>query len=262
MFFFRAAGYLKYKLFARHRKGHGIHSPFIFDLINRTFRNKLHKEVVLLIEKIRKEALRSERIIKVLDLGAGSVKMKGNLRKVSEIARYSSIPEKYGILLSALASRFGNGSIIEYGTSLGISTMYLAAGSLSSTVYTMEGCYQTASVAKENFEKAGFRNICIMNGSFSDQVPLLMEKGIKPGLIFIDGNHSKGPVLDYFSQMAEIAGNDTVIVLDDIHLSDDMEEAWKMIKKWKNVSSTIDIRRMGLVFFRKGMSRIDYIIRY
>ena len=41
------------------------------------------------------------------DLGAGSVRMKTSLRKVSEIARYSPVPEKYGILLSNLAAEFG-----------------------------------------------------------------------------------------------------------------------------------------------------------
>lgn len=262
MFFFRTTRYLKYKLFAHHGRGHGIHSPFIFDLINRTFRNKTGSEVVLSVEKIRKKALSSDRIIEVLDLGAGSVKMKGNLRKVSEIARYSSVPVKYGRLLYAIASRFGGKAIVEYGTSLGISTMYMASGSPTSVVYTMEGCPQTVALARDNFAAAGMENINLLNGSFSELVPDIIGKGIKPGLVFIDGNHRKDPVLEYFGQMAGIADHETVIVVDDIHYSREMEEAWNEIKQLKNVSSTVDILRMGIVFFKDGMSRLNFVIRY
>jgi predicted O-methyltransferase YrrM len=81
-------------------------------------------------------------------------------------------------------------------------------------------------------------------------------------MVFIDGNHRKAPVLKYFSEMVGISDNNTVIVLDDIHLSDEMEEAWKEIKGNENVSFTIDLYRMGLVFFRKGIGHIDYVIRY
>jgi predicted O-methyltransferase YrrM len=262
MIFFRVTRYLRYKLFARHGRGHGIHSPFIFDMITRTFRNKTGSEVVLSVEKIRKKALSSDRIIEVLDLGAGSVKMKGNLRKVSEIARYSAVSEKYGRFLFAMAFRFGGEAIVEYGTSLGISTMYMASGSPTSVVYTMEGCPQTAALACENFTTAGLKNINLLNGSFSELVPDIIRKGIKPGLVFIDGNHRKRPVLEYCGQMAGIANSDTVIIIDDIHCSIEMEEAWNEIKQWKNVSSTVDILRMGIVFFKDGMSHFNYVIRY
>jgi predicted O-methyltransferase YrrM len=253
---------LKYKLFARHKSGHGIHSPFVFKLISQTFRNKTGSDVVLMIEKIRKQALSSEIIINTLDLGAGSVKMKGNRRKVSDIAKYSSVPEKYGLLLSSLSTQFGGESIIEFGTSLGISTMYLSAGSPLSIVYTMEGSHEIAAIAERNFETAGFRKINVFNGSFNDMIPVILQKGIKPGIVFIDGDHRREAVIEHFGRMAEIAGDNTLIILDDIHYSHSMEEAWAEIREWKNVSTTIDIWRMGLVFFRKGMSRIHYNVRY
>ena len=62
--------------------------------------------------------------------------------------------------------------------------------------------------------------------------------------------------------MSEISGNQTVIIIDDIHYSTEMEEAWDIIKKNEKVTMTIDIWRMGLVFFREGITHIDYIIRY
>jgi predicted O-methyltransferase YrrM len=254
--------YLNYHLFSRHGKGHGIHSPFIFSIVSGVFRNKIDPDIVLTIERIRKKNLSDTRIINIQDLGAGSSRMKKNIRSVSDIARYSSVPCKYGILLARMASEFGKPAIVEFGTSLGISTMYLASGNPESVIYTMEGCKETARIAMDNFNDAGLRNIKLLTGSFDSLLPEIENLKVKPGLVFIDGNHREEPLMRYFSTMSDISGPETVIIIDDIHTSEEMESAWSRIRQHENVSVTIDIFRMGLVFFRKGISHIDYIIRY
>ncbi len=262
MFFFRTFRYIEYLLFAGHRKGHGIHSPFVFDLVNRVFRNKTDHQVVLTIECLRKKCISDHRIINVQDLGGGSSRMKTNSRKVSEIARYSAVPAKYGLLLSNLASEFGKPAVVEFGTSLGISAMYLAAGCPGTVVYTMEGCPETSLLAEENFNNGGFNNINLMNGAFDDLLPELKKKNIKPGLVFIDGNHKKEPVCRYFREVSDMSDNKAVIVIDDIHYSQEMEDAWKEIMNSVNVTLSVDLYRMGIVFFRKGMAPSGYTIRY
>jgi hypothetical protein len=62
--------------------------------------------------------------------------------------------------------------------------------------------------------------------------------------------------------MASVSDSKTVIIIDDIYSSTGMKEAWNEIKKFEMVTVTIDIYRMGIVFFREGMKRNDYIIRY
>jgi predicted O-methyltransferase YrrM len=262
MFFFRISRYLKHLLVSKNRRGFGIHSPFVFDLISRIFRNKIDPAVVLMIEEIRKSNITDKRIISVTDLGAGSEKMKSRLRKVSDIARYSAIPVKYGRLLSNMAAEFGAPAIVELGTSLGISTMYLALAAPGANVYTIEGCLETSEIARENFRIAGSRNIRIMNGAFDDMLPELIKEGISPGLVFIDGDHRKEPMLRYFSRIAEISNDKTVVILDDIHHSAQMEETWNEIRKDEKVSVTVDLLRMGVVFFRKGTSHHDYVVKY
>lgn len=262
MFFSRCLKYLNYFLTARNRKGYGIHSPFVFDLVSRIFRNKTNTDIVLSIESIRKKNKSDMRTLEVLDLGAGSVKMNKSLRKVSDIAGISAVPEKYGVLLSNMAAEFGKPDIIEFGTSLGFSAMYMACGSPRSVVYTMEGCPATSEIARENFREAGIENIRLLTGSFEDLIPELRKKSVSPGLVFIDGNHRKEPVKAYFRQMAEMADKNSVIVIDDIHQSEEMEEAWTEIKEYEKVSFTVDIYRMGLVFFREGMNHFNYVIRY
>ena len=93
-------------------------------------------------------------------------------------------------------------------------------------------------------------------------MPLVDGAGIKPGLVFIDGNHRKDPVLKYFNYMVELSDNKTVIVIDDIYYSKEMEEAWTEIKLNERVSVTVDIFRMGIVFLIEGINHHDYTIRY
>lgn len=254
--------YLTYLAFSKHRKGYGIHSPFVFSLVLDVFRNKIDPDIVCTIEKIRKSLLADTRSIYVTDLGAGSRIMKSKLRKVSDIARYSSVPKKYGILLANMARNFGKSGILEFGTSLGVSTMYMAAFCPDTEIITMEGCPATSGIAKENFRKSGMNNIKMLTGSFDELLPELKRKALSPGLVFIDGNHRREPVLKYFNEIAEMTGQDSVVIIDDIHASRSMSDAWKEIKKHEKVTTSVDVFRMGMVFFRSGMARYDYTVRY
>lgn len=259
---FRIIKYLNYKILSGHKQGHGIHSPFVFDLVTRVFRNKTDHDIVSSIERIRKRLLSDHNYILVNDMGIGSESFKTNYRKVSYLAKYSAVPEKYGVLLSNMAMEFGSPLIVEFGTSFGISTMFMALSSTGTSVITIEGSPSVAEIAIRNFKEQGLVNIDTRIGSFEDKMTEIVDKGITPGLVFIDGNHRKEPVIDYFSRMAEISDNNTVIIIDDINYSEEMGEAWNEIKENEKVSLTIDIYRMGIVFFREGINHRNYIIRY
>jgi predicted O-methyltransferase YrrM len=262
MIFFRVIKYLKYMLLSENGRGHGIHSPFVFDLVSRVFRNKIDSGVVSSIEKIRKKLLSDQRSIHVTDFGAGSVKLKTKFRKVNEIVRFSSVTVKYGKLLSNMAAEFGEPYIIEMGTSFGISTLYLTATCSGLKVKTIEGSSSVSEIAIENFKDTGRKNIEVITGSFDVVLPEILKRNSMPGLVFIDGNHRKEPVMKYFTEIAEYSGSRTVIIIDDINYSEEMEEAWNEIKQFEKVSVTVDIFRMGMVFFREGISHKNYIIRY
>lgn len=262
MIFFRVLNYLKYTVLAGHRSGHGIHSPFVFDLVTRVFRNKTDADIVCIIEKTRKKMLNDKRTIEVTDFGTGAENRKTNSIRVSQIAKRSPVTLKYGLLLSKLASEFGGNGIIEFGTSLGISTMFIASATSDTKVYSMEASSAVADIAKENLDSAGFTNYEIFTGDFDSVLPYVFEKCKNPGLVFIDGNHRKEPLLRYISKIAEVTDRKAVIVIDDINYSKEICEAWGEIKNLETVSVTIDMHRMGLVFMREGITPKNYIIRY
>jgi predicted O-methyltransferase YrrM len=248
-------------LLSHHRKGHGIHSPFVYDLVSRVFRRKVDPDIINKVERIRKKMLSDRRRIVVKDLGAG-YKSKTDFVKVSTIARKSPVPKKYGKFLMKLAEEFGKPEILELGTSLGISTLYMASSCPDSVIYTIEGSKEIAVIARQNFNDSKLTNISVIDGSFDEILPDFINEGHKPGLIFIDGNHRKVPLKKYFNLLASISDNNSLIIIDDINYSKEMEEAWKEIKLHEKVTLSIDIYRMGILFFRKGINHNDYVIRY
>jgi predicted O-methyltransferase YrrM len=262
MIFFRSVRFLKYILLSRHRRGHGIHSPFIFDLVSRVFRNRTDRDIIFKVEKIRKKMIADRRTILVHDLGLRSELSVEYPRRVSDIAKKSPVTGKYGKFLSRMAAEFGYPLIIELGTSLGISTMYMAGSCKETQLVSIEGCPNTAAIARQNLLEAGIDNVKIIVGPFDEILPGILKSGVKPGLVFIDGNHRKEPVIKYFNQIAEISDSKTAVIIDDISYSRDMAEAWNEIKLHKKVSVSIDINRMGILFFREVIYHNNYIIRY
>lgn len=254
---------LRYLEFLRRTKSEfDVHSPFLFDLMNKVFKDREVKQDFLRIESVKKQLLKSSKVIEVSDFGAGSKVMKDKMRPVSKIAKNSSKPVKYGRLLYRLSQYLTPRNSLELGTSLGLSAAYIALGNPETRLTTIEGCPNISGIAKQNFETLNLQNINLITGRFDDVLPAITEKIGELNFVFIDGNHRKEPTLKYFEQCATKAVNGTCMVFDDIHWSKEMEEAWAIIRQNKSVTLTIDLFFMGLVFFNPDLSKQDFNIRF
>ena len=253
--------YLKYKFTAKHKGGHGIHSPFVFDLLTDIIEPRKQYYAFSVIEKIRSELGRDRGSIIVKDFGAGSATMK-HKRKIRDMERISSVKNKYGELLFRLVNRFEPKNILELGTSIGISTLYLSLANTKTKVTTIEGCEETAKVAGRVFEKANLKNIEIVVNNFDKVLPEILKNTDKLDFVFFDGNHRREPTLNYFEQCVSKAHNDTVFIFDDIHWSNDMTSAWEEICKHPKTVATIDLFFFGLVFFRQEMKKQNFVINF
>ena len=200
--------------------------------------------------------------ITIEDYGAGSRVNNSNTRKIKDIAKNTLKSPKYGQLLFRLVNRFKPATILELGTSLGISTLYLAASSKKIKVTTVEGCPNTAKVAQINFDKIGFKNIELINDTFDHFLPKHLPKINVLDFVFFDGNHQKEATINYFNLCVEKTHNNTVFIFDDIHWSEGMTAAWEEIKKHPKVTSTIDIYFMGIVFFNSELSKENFVLKF
>lgn len=254
--------YLKYKLTAKHRKGYGVHSPFLYDFVKKVLYAEKYFYAYDDISELRYDLLASDDKIQVKDLGAGSKFMKSNIRKVSEIAKHSAISEKFGEMLFRIIEHYKPQIILELGTSLGLGTLYSAMPNTKAQVFTIEGCFETARKASQNFEELNVKNISQIVGNIDEELPKLLKKIEKLDFVYFDGNHQKEATMNYFKQCLQKSHNDTIFYFDDIYWSKGMEEAWEEIKKNKKVSLTVDLFFSGIVFFRKELSKENFVLRF
>ncbi len=258
-----ALNYAKYYLTARNGKGHGIHSPFVFDLVKHVFNDKIKYSCYASIEQVRREMLVDRREISVIDFGAGSGMLKTGKRLVKNIAATSLKPRKYAQLLFRLIQYFKPGTMLELGTSLGITSAYLASGNPGSEFITCEGDPAISIIAKNNFKKLIIKNIEVCTGDFKTTLPGILQQTRSIDFAFIDGDHKKQSTLDYFNLLLGNVNEDSVFVFDDIHWSKEMEDAWELIKKDERVTLTIDLFFIGMVFFKRGIHhKQHFVIRF
>jgi len=243
---------------------HGVHSPFVFDLVTKCFYDKHPKTEYRILKAYRNSLLQNHNVIEVSDFGAGSKVFQSDKRNISKIAKTAGISLKRAELLFRIVAYFKPLYVLEIGTSLGLSTAALSLGLLNAGVLekmtTLEGCPQTAGIAKRSFEKFGLDNIDTVITEFGSY---LKNSALhdKPQLIYFDGNHQKEATLNYFEFLLPTISNESVWIFDDIHWSAEMESAWKIIKKHPKVTVTIDTFQWGFVFFRKEQEEEHFVIR-
>ncbi len=246
-----AKRYLLYWLHASNSKGHGVHSPFVFDFIINVLNDRRFFYCYNTIEHARSGLLVNKTLLTIEDFGAGSRIHTHTQRSVADIASSSLKPKKYGRLLFRMVNYFQPATILELGTSLGITTAYLASGNANAQVITMEGAVAIADTAQQTFAALQLENIAMVKGNFDNTLPHALQQLSTVDFAFIDGNHRLRPTLNYFEQLLPKTHEHSVLVFDDIHWSSEMEDAWNAIKAHPAVTLTIDLFFIGIVFFRK-----------
>ena len=241
---------------------HSVHSPFVYDLVERALRRTADPPSFPDVEALRKALQRDPRTISVEDHGAGSHRFNGTGRRVADIARTAVKPRRQAEMLHRIVRWAGPKTLLELGTSLGLTTLYLARGPASAHVVTIEGSPEIHAIAKHNFAQIGQANITPLLGNFRDQLPKVLASIDQLDFVFIDGHHAQEPTLAYFEQCLTKAHDDTVLVLDDIHWSPGMEEAWRAVQAHPRVTVTVDLFKFGLVFLRKEQQREHFVLRY
>ena len=238
---------------------HRVHSPFVYNLYMNQILEDRGYYTYEEIESLRNQLLLSNQTIEWEEVGAGK---KKNKRKISDLAKTSLAPSKYARLLHRLTLHFSPKITLELGTCLGITSIYLAKCNSNSQVITIEANKACCEIAKTNFETLKVDNIQLIQGTFIEKLPELLKLHTVFDFVFIDGDHKYESTVNYVNQLIPNLSESSVLVLDDIHWSADMNKAWQFVKQLPQVTVTIDIYRMGLVFFHKGQSKEHFTLRF
>ncbi|WP_426669072.1 O-methyltransferase [Mucilaginibacter sp. McL0603] len=254
-----AKDYLLHRI--RGKSRHGLHSPFVYRLVDEVIYDYKYKDIYNEIESIRTGLLSDNQVITVTDLGAGSHVNNNKQKKISDIARNALKPPKLAQLLYRLVQDLQSRNIIELGTCLGTTSLYLQNAAPNAQLFTLEGCPETAGVAKDVFDKADINSIKQVIGNFDDTLPGVIDGLDQLDFVFVDGNHQKDATLKYFEWCLPKVHENTLLIFDDIYWSEGMKEAWEIIKANPQVTVTVDLFWIGLVYFKRGQVKEDFLIK-
>ena len=269
-YLYRVRTWLRHYLTAWNTGGEGVHSPYLFEWVRMVMSDRHAYRIWNDIERVRAQMLASKEVVEFVDYGSGKRQLGEHARSerlVREIAKGSLAKAKYAQMLFRLVNWLGHQlrkddeglTIVELGTSLGVTTAYMAGVDARDKVYTYEGCEAVAKIARDNWKALGINNIECRIGTIKGEI----LKGCleRVDIAFIDANHTYEASLEYFNVLASKVHEKSVIVLDDIYHSEEMEKAWKEICKDERVTTTIDLYQMGLVFFDKHYWKRNYRMR-
>lgn len=252
--------YLKHRLTSKTR--HGTHSPFVYQLTDEVIYDFNAKSDYKSIEAQRKKLLNDETLIQVTDLGAGSHLNKNRTKKVKQIAKNALKSPRLAQLIYRLAKDNQPKSIIELGTCLGITSAYLSKACPEADVITIEGCPETAKVAYRNFQELESDNVELRVGNFDTLLPEVIKQEPRLDFVYVDGNHRKEATINYFNWCLPKVHEGSLLIFDDIYWSEGMKEAWEEIKHHPEVTVTVDLFWIGLVYFKKGQAKEHFKIKF
>ena len=257
----KAFDYLFYRIFTPHRKGFGIHSPFVYQIISEIL---IKKDDLYLtgIKEWRNFLMQKNDFLSTIDAGAGSIAHQEKKRSVSSIIKRSSISHKYGRILYYMAKEFKPETILELGTGLGISTAYLAGGNLRAKLYSIDTDMVKVNFAEKVLQILEIPPPVIINGMFENVLLSNLESATHPIMIFVDGDHQYESLLRIYNDIIKYKRFDTIIIFDDIRWSKGMLKAWNEIKDHQSSVISIDLFFMGIIFFREGILKQNFKINF
>lgn len=257
----RIRSYLQHQLRAVNR--HGVHSPFAFEFITQVLP---HKPTAFgeAAEQWRMSCLENNTLIQVEDFGAGyGGKQERFVEKsIAAITKSSARPRREGELLSRICKHYDRKNVLELGTNLGFSAAYLANGvGDKGQVQTIEGALNIAAFSEETFSKLKVQ-VKSLTGEFGKVFPKLDWDNYKPDLVLIDGNHTKEATIQYFEYLLPKLEPSAILIFDDIHWSEGMEQAWAHIIADPKVRLSIDLYAMGIVFLDRNQAKQHFQFRF
>jgi predicted O-methyltransferase YrrM len=215
------------------------------------------------LNSIRKKLLANSQVLEITDFGAGSKKMSYNKRAINQIAKHGIAQKKQAEFLYRLLNKFNPKNVIELGTSIGLTSLYLSKAIPKSNIYSIEGCPNLYQFSKNLFQEHHAQNINLINGNFNVVLPELLNELESIDLLYIDGNHAYEPTMQYFNLALEKKKPNSIFIFDDIYWSEDMEKSWKEICAHPEVKLSLDFFQFGIVFFRtEHKEKEHFVLRF
>lgn len=250
--------YINYRLTAYTE--HDVHSPFVYDFYTELIKNENPYGDFERLNGLRKELLVNATMLEITDFGAGSKKLSSNRRSIQQIAKHGIAPKKQAEFLYRLVNKFAPKTMVELGTSIGLTSLYLAKANSQSSLYTLEGSESLVAFSNQLFKKEKVSNIISVPGNFDITFPGLLTSLETLDFLYLDGNHAYEPTLRYFDLALAKKHPGSIFIFDDINWSEEMQKAWQAIVAHKDVRLSFDFFYFGIVFFRTEQKEKEHFV--
>lgn len=246
----------RYFMSARNMRGFGIHSPYLYEFVQQVICNRHPYYCFARLEAMRRMLLHDDSVVYVKDYGTG---VSGE-HKVSSIARRSLASPRYAQMLFRMAVYTKSKRILELGTSLGLTACYLASsGNVHCT--TVEGSEKLVEIAKKIARKFHLNNIRFLCGNLDELLDSALRTYGPFDMVYFDANHTEEATLRYFEMALQARTEESIFVFDDIRASEGMSRAWNVIRHHKDVTASVDVYRLGVVFFSSRFKQKTYYVK-
>ena len=201
----------------------------------------------------------------MLDFGScGSKEGLSVRRKVSDIAKHHLESPQIAQALFRLVRFMGENEkrplqILELGTSLGVTTAYMASVDSRNRVVTLEGSEAVLKIAQANWRTLRLENIEWHRGNIDDTLYIYARERLD--LAYVDANHTYEATKRYVDYLLPRMNEKGVIAIDDIYHSPEMEQAWRELKDDPRVTTSMDLYHVGLLFVDPHYLKRHYRIR-
>ena len=227
-----------------------IKDPFVSDFYENALTDKEHSLFYSRIEALRSDLKKDQSAIDLRDFGSGSKVFSNEKKTIASLAKKSlSLPYQCRVM-SRICEHYKPANILELGTSLGISSSYLAVGNETAKIWSLDGDPNCIRVANQVFKKLGLQNIHTVLGPFYETLEPTLKSISKVDLVFMDGHHDKDATLSYYAQIRPYCHDKTIMIIDDIYWSKGMQDAWRELITANDVIVSLDLFFCGVLFFR------------
>lgn len=218
--------YLRYLL--QRKSKFSIHSPFVYEFMTKVVND------------------------------SGSNRDYDTLWRISRLLDGKNYPNrrrrKQGRLLYRMVRYFEPETVLTFGKLSALDTSALALGNLQTKVYL-----EQSSDFLETLNSMGVVNVNLIRHDSNEEE---QYERLNTGFVYYSlddfGEDSWNNLEDGFAEVDE----DLVLVFEGIHHSRHTEAAWEAIKASEGVSISMDLYCVGLVFFRDGIEKQDFVLKY
>ncbi len=217
------------------------------------------------IEKLRAGFASTQESVSFVDYGAGSpgdrmsseemARGRAQSRSLAELAMRTSKKSPWTHLLLKLVRNFRPKRCLEFGTCVGISTAYQAAGlrlNGQGILVTMEGAAALADRARQNLAALQLEGVHFEVGRFADILEDVLNSYGPFDFVFIDGHHDGQATRQYFDHILPKLTPGAVVIFDDILWYKSMAQAWRDIRSRREVRLSVDHGAMGICVVDRG----------